>query len=63
LDRDAETGRRKHQTKTIRGSFREARTHLKTKLQECCTGRLARAAAIRLNQYFDQWLTTAANLP
>ena len=59
LDRDPETGIRKH-NKTIRGSFREAQTYLNGKLQEREIGRLPRAAAISLNQYLDQWLTTAA---
>jgi integrase len=36
--------------------------YLNTKLQERNIGRLPRAAAISLNQYLDQWLTTAAKL-
>ena len=53
-------GTRKYHNKTIRGSFREAQTYLSGKLQEREIGRLPRAAAISLNQYLDQWLTTAA---
>ena len=59
LGRDPESGTRKYHNKTIRGSFREAQTHLSRKLQEREIGRLPRAAAISLNQYLDQWLTTA----
>ena len=53
-------GTRKYHNKTVRGSFREAQTYLSGKLQEREIGRLPRAAAITLNQYLDQWLTTAA---
>jgi len=60
LGRDPETGTRKYHNKTIRGSFREAQNYLNTKLQEHDIGRLPRAAAISLNQYLDQWLTTSA---
>ena len=60
LGRDPESGTRKYHNKTIRGSFREAQTYLSRKLQEREIGRLPRAAAISLNQYLDQWLTTAA---
>ena len=58
--RDPESGTRKYHNKTIRGSFREAQTYLSGKLQEREVGRLPLAAAISLNQYLDQWLTTAA---
>ena len=60
LGRDPESGTRKYHNKTIRGSFREAQTYLSGKLQEREIGRLPLAAAISLNQYLDQWLTTAA---
>lgn len=60
LGREPETGTRKYHNKTIHGSFREAQDYLNTKLQERHSGRLPRAAAISLNQYLDQWLTTAA---
>jgi hypothetical protein len=60
LGRDPETGIRKYHNKTVRGSFREAQTYLSGMLQEREIGRLPRAAAISLNQYLDQWLTTAA---
>lgn len=49
-----------HDNKTVRGSFREAQTYQSGKLQEHEIGRLPRAAAISLNQYLDQWLTTTA---
>jgi integrase len=60
LGRDPESGTRKYHNKTIRGSFREAQTYLNGKLQERDIGRLPRTAAISLNQYLDQWLTTSA---
>jgi len=60
LGRDPETGTRKYHNKTIRGSFREAQTYLHRKLQEREIGCLPRAAAIGLNEYLDEWLTTAA---
>jgi len=60
LGRAPETGTRKYRNKIIRGSFREAQTHLNAKLQERDIGRLPRAAAISLNQYLNLWLTTAA---
>src|SRR5436190_20507219 len=60
LGRDPETGTRKYHNRTIRGSFREAQIYLSEKLHEREIGRLPRAAAISLNQYLDQWLTTAA---
>jgi len=62
LGREPENGTRKYHNRTIRGSFREAQMYLNTKLQERNIGRLPRAAAISLNQYLDQWLTTAAKL-
>ena len=61
LGRDPESGTPKYHNKTIRGSFREAQTYLNGKLQERDMGRLPLAAAISLNQYLDQWLTTSAN--
>jgi Phage integrase, N-terminal SAM-like domain len=60
LGRDPETGTSKYHNKTIRGSFRDAQTYLIGRLQEREIGRLPRAAATSLNQYLDQWLTTAA---
>jgi len=60
LGRDPETGTRRYHNKTIRGSFREAQSYLSAKLQERDIGRLPRAASIRLDQYLDQWLATAA---
>jgi integrase len=60
LGRDQETGTRKYHNKTVRGSFREAQAYLNTKLQELDRGNLSRAAAIRLDNYLDQWLATAA---
>ena len=60
LGRDPETGTRKYHTGTVHGSFREAQTYLNAKLQERDIGRLPRAAAIRLDDYLDQWLATSA---
>ena len=60
LGRDPESGSRKYHNKTIHGSFRDAQAYLNQRLQERDIGRLPRAAAIRLDQYLDQWLTTAA---
>jgi len=59
LGRDPENGSRRYHNKTIHGSFRDAQAYLNQKLQERDIGRLPRAAAIRLNQYLDLWLTTA----
>ena len=60
LGRDPETGTRKYHNWTVHGSFREAQTYLNAKLQERDIGRLPRAAAIRLDDYLDQWLATSA---
>jgi hypothetical protein len=60
LGRDPETGARKYHNKTVRGSLREAQAYLNARLQERDSGRLPRAAAIRLDQFLDQWLATAA---
>jgi hypothetical protein len=60
LGRDPETGTRKYHNRTVHGSFREAQTYLNAKLQERDIGRLPRAAAIRLDDYLDQWLATSA---
>lgn len=60
LGRDPETGTRKYHNRTVHGSFREAQTYLNAKLQERDIGRLPRSAAIRLDNYLDQWLATSA---
>jgi integrase len=60
LGRDPETGTRKYHNSTVHGSFRDAQTYLNIKLQECDIGRLPRTAAIRLDDYLDQWLATSA---
>jgi integrase len=60
LGRDPETGTRKYHNRTVHGSFREAQTYLNAKLQERDIGRLPRAAAIRLDDYLNQWLATSA---
>ena len=60
LGRDPEAGTRKYHNRTVHGSFREVQTYLNTKLQERDLGRLPRAAAIRLDDYLDQWLATSA---
>jgi hypothetical protein len=60
LGRDPDTGLENTTTNLFEAHFREAPTHLSRKLQEREIGRLPRAAAMSLNQYLDQWLTTAA---
>jgi integrase len=60
LGRDPESGTRKYHNRTVHGSFREAQTYLNAKLQERDIGRLPRAAAIRLDDYLEQWLATSA---
>jgi integrase len=60
LGRDPKSGSRKYHSKTIHGSFRDAQAYLNQKLQERDIGRLPRAAAIQLDQFLEQWLTTAA---
>jgi hypothetical protein len=60
LGRDPQSGTRKYHNKTVHGGLKEAQSYLNRKLQERDIGRLPRAAAIQLNQYLDQWLTTAA---
>lgn len=60
LGRDPESGSRKYHNKTVHSGLREAQSYLNRKLEERDIGRLPRAAAIQLNQYLDQWLTTAA---
>ena len=60
LGRDPETGTRKYHNRTVHGSFREAQAYLHAKLQERGIGCLPRAAAIRLDDYLDQWLATSA---
>src|SRR5580692_12495747 len=60
LGRDPEAGTRKYHNRTVHGSFREVQTYLNTKLQERNIGRLPRVAAIRLDDYLDQWLATSA---
>ena len=59
LGRDPETGTRKYHNRTVHGSFRETQTYLNAKLQERDIGRFPRAAAIRLDEYLDQWLATS----
>lgn len=60
LGRDPQSGTRKYHNMTVHGGLREAQSYLNRKLQERDIGRLPRAAAIQLNHYLDQWLTTAA---
>jgi integrase len=60
LGRDPQTGTRKYHNRSVHGSFREAQTYLNAKLQERDIGRLPRTAAIRLDDYLDQWLATSA---
>jgi integrase len=58
LGRDAQTGTRKYHNQTIYGPFREAQRFLNLKLQQRENGRVSRFAAMSLNQFLDQWLTT-----
>jgi integrase len=60
LGRDPETATRKYHNRTVHGSFHEAQKYMNAKLQERDIGRLPRAAAIRLDDYLDQWLATSA---
>jgi integrase len=60
LGRDPEPGTRKYYNRTVHGSFRKAQTYLNAKLQERDIGRLPCAAAIKLDNYLDQWLATSA---
>jgi hypothetical protein len=59
--RNSQAGTRKDHNKSIRGSFRDAQSYLRTKLPKRDTGRLPCAVAIGINQFLDQWLTTAVN--
>jgi integrase len=58
--RDLQTGTRKYLNQTIHGPLREARRFLNLKLQQRDKTGTPRAAAISLNQFLDQWLTTVA---
>ena len=56
--RDPQTGTRKYLNQTIHGQLREAQRFLNLKLQHRDKTGSPRAAAISLNQFLDQWLTT-----
>lgn len=58
--RDPETRTRKYLNQTIHGQLREAQRFLSLKLQQRDKTGSPRAAAISLNQFLDQWLTTVA---
>lgn len=58
--RDPQTGTRKYLNQTIHGPLREAQRFLNLKLQQRDKTGSPRAAAISLNQFLDQWLTTVA---
>jgi integrase len=58
--RDPQTGTRKYLNQTIHGPLREAQRFLNLKLQQRGNTGSPRAAAISLNQFLDQWLTTVA---
>jgi integrase len=58
--RDPQTGTRKYLNQTIHGQLREAQRFLNLKLQQRDKTGSPRAAAISLNQFLDQWLTTVA---
>jgi len=58
--RDPQTGTRKYLNQTIHGPLREAQRFLNLKLQQRDKTGSPRAAAISLNQFLDQWLTSVA---
>jgi integrase len=58
--RDPQTGTRKYMNQTIHGPLREAQRFLNLKLQQKDNTGSPRAAAISLNQFLDQWLTSVA---
>lgn len=58
--RDPQTGTRKYLNQTIHGPLREAQRFLNLKLQQRDKTGSPRAAAISLNQFLDQWLSTVA---
>jgi len=58
--RDSQTGTRKYLNQTIHGPLREAQRFLNLKLRQKDKIGSPRAAAISLNQFLDQWLTTVA---
>jgi hypothetical protein len=58
--RDPQTGTRKYLNQTVHGQLREAQRFLNLKLQQRDKTGSLRAAAISLNQFLDQWLTTVA---
>jgi integrase len=58
--RDLRTGTRKYLNQTIHGPLREAQRFLNLKLQQRDKVGSPRAAAISLDQFLDQWLTTVA---
>jgi hypothetical protein len=58
--RDPQTGTRKYLNQTIHGPLREAQRFLNLRLQQRDKTGSPRPAAISLNQFLDQWLTTVA---
>jgi len=56
----SQTGTRKYLNQTIHSPLREAQRFLNLKLQQRDKTGSPRAAAISLNQFLDQWLTTVA---
>jgi hypothetical protein len=61
IGRDQRSNTRKYNNKTIHGSMRDAQLYLSRRLQERQIGQLPQAAAMHLNDFLDQWLTTVAH--
>src|SRR5262249_32169851 len=60
IGRDKQTNTRKYHNKTIHGSMRDAQLYLSRRLNDHPIGQLPQAAAMHLNDFLDQWLTTVA---
>ncbi len=56
LGRDPETGRRKQQTSTVRGSKKDAERELRTILTRIDGGAYVKPAKLTVGDYLDQWL-------
>lgn len=55
LGRDPETGKRKQQTLTVRGSKKDAERELRELLHSLETGRYVKPSRITLGQWLEQW--------
>jgi len=56
LGRDPETGRRKQQTLTVRGTKKDAERELRTVLTRIESGAHVKPAKLTLGEYLEQWL-------